>query len=144
MSVTLVGRVKSDDEAVEVRVLYAQPGEEVYVLGTARETAGWDGQDHLIDEPTQSGDFVLSDKSEDTLVTEGRWGGGFMLVFGAAAAGIEANEADETRLSLSHRSPHHDGPWRQPDVVNQTVTSSAATSPAYSWPATAVDRRSSR
>lgn len=63
-----------------------EPGEEVYVLGRVRETADWDGQDHVIDEPTQSGDFVLSDKSEETLVTEGSWGGGFMLVVGGVLA----------------------------------------------------------
>jgi hypothetical protein len=65
-----------------------EPGEGVYVLGTARETAGWDGQEYVIDEPTQSGDFVLSDKSEDTLTEEGRWGGGFMLVVGAVATAM--------------------------------------------------------
>lgn len=62
-----------------------EPREEVYVLGTARETTGWDGQDYCIDESTQSGEFILSDKSEDALVEEGRWGGGIMLVVGGVA-----------------------------------------------------------
>lgn len=62
-----------------------EPGEAVYVLGRVRETAGWNGQDYVIDEPTQSGDFVLSDKSEETLIKEGKWGGGFMLVVGGLA-----------------------------------------------------------
>lgn len=61
-----------------------EPGQEVYLLGTARETeAGWDGREYVIDEPTADGDFVLSDKSEAALIEEGRSSG---LVFLAAGA----------------------------------------------------------
>lgn len=65
-----------------------EPGEEAYVLGRAREQSGWDGPDHAIDEPTAAGDFVLSDKSEEELVREGRWGGAIMYVFGGLFAGM--------------------------------------------------------
>ena len=59
-----------------------EPGEDVYLLGTARETeAGWDNREHVIDEPTSDGDFILSDKSEGELIEEGRSSG---LVFLAA------------------------------------------------------------
>lgn len=64
---------------------FIEPGEEVYVLGTAREEAGWDGEEYVIDEPTQSGDFILSNKSEEDLIKEGTWGGGFMLAVGGVA-----------------------------------------------------------
>jgi len=61
-----------------------EPGEDVYLLGTARETeAGWDIREYVIDEPTPNGDFILSDKSEATLIEEGRSSG---LVFLAAGA----------------------------------------------------------
>jgi len=60
-----------------------EPGEEVYVLGRAREKeAGWGDREYVIDEPTEAGDFVLSDKSEEDLIEEGKWGGVIMLVFG--------------------------------------------------------------
>jgi len=59
-----------------------EPGEDVYVLGTARETeAGWDTRTYVVGESTDEGDFVLSDKSEARLVKEGKRGG---LVFLAA------------------------------------------------------------
>ncbi|WP_083870219.1 GIDE domain-containing protein [Haloterrigena salina] len=46
-----------------------EPGENVYVLGTAREIQGsWGEQKYLIDEPTEAGDFVLSDQSKDEVV----------------------------------------------------------------------------
>ncbi|WP_254768527.1 E3 ubiquitin ligase family protein [Salinilacihabitans rarus] len=61
-----------------------EPGEDVYLLGTARETeAGWDNREYVIDEPTSDCDFILSDKSEATLIEEGRSSG---LVFLAAGA----------------------------------------------------------
>ncbi|WP_338041844.1 TFIIB-type zinc ribbon-containing protein [Haloferax sulfurifontis] len=61
-----------------------EPGEDVYLLGTARETeTGWDNRGYVIDEPTSDGDFILSDKSEATLIEEGRSSG---LVFLAAGA----------------------------------------------------------
>jgi hypothetical protein len=60
-----------------------KPDEDVYVLGTARETeAGWDTRDYVIDEPTTDGDFVLSNKSEAQLVKEGKRGGLVFLAFG--------------------------------------------------------------
>jgi|AntRauMinimDraft_4_1070384.scaffolds.fasta_scaffold01634_3 hypothetical protein len=61
-----------------------KPDEDVYLLGTARETeAGWDNREYVIDEPTSDGDFILSDKSEATLIEEGQSSG---LVFLAAGA----------------------------------------------------------
>lgn len=48
-----------------------EPGENVYVLGTAREIQGSGGeQQYLVDEPTETGDFILSDKSKDELVQQ--------------------------------------------------------------------------
>ena len=61
-----------------------EPGEDVYLLGTARETeAGWDNREFVIDEPTSDGDFILSDKSEAELIEEGRSSGLVFLVAGA-------------------------------------------------------------
>lgn len=61
-----------------------EPGEEVYVLGTAREIdADWGERRFAIDEPTESDDFVLSDKSERELISEGRRGGLVKIGFGA-------------------------------------------------------------
>jgi hypothetical protein len=65
-----------------------EPGEDVYVLGRATETAGWDGQGYVIDEPTASGEFVLSDKSEEQLVREAKWSGALLLAIGVIAAGV--------------------------------------------------------
>jgi hypothetical protein len=66
-----------------------EPGEDVYLLGTARETeAGWDNRQYIIDEPTSDGDFILSDKSEATLIDEGRSGGFVLLAVGALMIGI--------------------------------------------------------
>ncbi|WP_458190558.1 GIDE domain-containing protein [Haladaptatus sp. NG-WS-4] len=71
-----------------------EPGEGVYVLGTARhdEDADWGERAFVIDEPTESGDFVLSDKSEEELIREGKRGGLVSLVLGGAlvVAGIAA------------------------------------------------------
>lgn len=48
-----------------------EPGENVYVLGTAREIQGsWGEQQYLIDESTEAGDFILSDKSKDEVVQQ--------------------------------------------------------------------------
>jgi len=48
-----------------------KPGEKVYVLGTVREIQGSRGeQQYLIDEPTEAGDFILSDKSKDEVVQQ--------------------------------------------------------------------------
>lgn len=48
-----------------------EPGETVYVLGTAREILGSRGErQYLVDEPTEVGDFILSDKSKDELVQQ--------------------------------------------------------------------------
>lgn len=64
-----------------------EPGESVYVLGRAREEdAGWGERGYVIDEPTATGEFILSDKSEEQLVKEGKWGGTLILVFGAVFA----------------------------------------------------------
>jgi len=64
-----------------------EPNEEIYVLGRAREErAGWGERNFVIDEPTDAGDFVLSDKSESQLVTEGKRGGLFYLGFGGLFA----------------------------------------------------------
>jgi hypothetical protein len=66
-----------------------EPGESVYVLGNARRVQGdWGERDYAIDEPTQSGDFVLSDKSEDELVSEGKLGGIFLILFGGVFAAV--------------------------------------------------------
>ncbi|MFC4247617.1 E3 ubiquitin ligase family protein [Natribaculum luteum] len=60
-----------------------EPGEDVYLLGTARETeAGWDNHKYVIDEPTPDGDFILSDKSEATLIEEERSSGLVLLAAG--------------------------------------------------------------
>jgi hypothetical protein len=60
-----------------------EPGEEVYVLGNAREEqAGWGERERVIDKPTGSGDFILSDKSEADLIREGKRGGLVYLAFG--------------------------------------------------------------
>jgi hypothetical protein len=71
-----------------------KPGEEVYVLGTARndEDADWGKHSFIIDEPTEFGDFVLSNKSEEELVREGKRGGLVSLVLGGSlvVAGIAA------------------------------------------------------
>lgn len=68
-----------------------EPGEDVYVLGRAREEdAGWGEREYVIDEPTGAGDFVLSDRSEEELITSGRWSGAFMLGFGLLFAGVGA------------------------------------------------------
>lgn len=61
-----------------------EPGEDVYVLGTASETgAGWDTREYVVNEATSEGDFVLSDKSEARLVKEGKRGGLVFVAFGA-------------------------------------------------------------
>ncbi|WP_135822832.1 GIDE domain-containing protein [Halostella litorea] len=60
-----------------------EPGEEVYVLGAAREEqSDWGERSYAIDATTDSGDFVLSDKSESELVNEGKRGGLVLLAFG--------------------------------------------------------------
>lgn len=64
-----------------------EPGDDVYVLGRAsEEDAGWGEREHVIDEPTESGEFVVSDKSEERLVKEGKWQGLLLLVFGGIFA----------------------------------------------------------
>jgi hypothetical protein len=61
-----------------------EPSEEVYVLGAARERGSeWGERDYAIEEPTDAGDFILSDKSEGELVREGKRGGLVSLGFGA-------------------------------------------------------------
>ena len=66
-----------------------EPGEDVYLLGTVRETeAGWDNREYVIDEPTSDGDFILSDKSEATLIEEGRSSGFVFLAAGALMIAI--------------------------------------------------------
>jgi hypothetical protein len=65
-----------------------EPGEDVYVLGRATETAGWDGGGYVIDGPTDSGEFILSDKSEEQLITEAKWLGGFVLAIGVVTTGV--------------------------------------------------------
>jgi hypothetical protein len=72
-----------------------EPGEEIYVLGRAREEQGdWGERNYVLDEPTQSGDFILSDKSEAALIREGKRGGlvylGFGAIFTLAGAGVVA------------------------------------------------------
>ena len=72
-----------------------EPGEEIYVLGRAREEdAGWGERAYVIDEPTAAGDFILSDKSEQELIREGKRGGlvylGFGVLFTLAGAGVVA------------------------------------------------------
>src|SRR6056297_2007107 len=66
-----------------------EPGEDVYLLGTARETeAGWDNREYVIDEPTADGDFILSDKSEAALIEEGRSSGLVLLAAGVLITAI--------------------------------------------------------
>ncbi len=65
-----------------------EPGEAVFVRGGAREESGWDDPAYAIDEPTPAGDFVLSDKSEQELVQEGKIGGVLLLAVGGAFTGM--------------------------------------------------------
>lgn len=65
-----------------------EPGEDVYVLGNARQASGWEGPTYAIDEPTASGEFILSDKSEKQLVREAKWSGILLLAIGVIAAGV--------------------------------------------------------
>lgn len=73
-----------------------EPGAEVYVLGRAREAPdGAGGFGVVIDEPTPSGEFILSDKSEADLVREGTVGaliyfvvGGLVTLAGIATIAI--------------------------------------------------------
>lgn len=60
-----------------------EPGDEVYVLGNAREEdSGWDRRGPVIDEPIDSGDFIISDKSEEQLAREGQVKGVLLMFFG--------------------------------------------------------------
>jgi len=69
-----------------------EPGEDVYVLGHAREEqAGWGDRTLVVDEPTEAGDFILSDKSEAELITEGERGGLISLGFGAVLTLVGAS-----------------------------------------------------
>ena len=62
-----------------------EPGDDVYVLGAAREAQGdWGERNVVIDGPTDAGDFLLSDKSESALITEGKRSGLLSLAFGGA------------------------------------------------------------
>lgn len=62
---------------------YIEPGAKVYVLGSAREAdADWGERNFTIDEPTESGEFILSDKAEQELVQEGKVGGLIYLGIG--------------------------------------------------------------
>lgn len=68
-----------------------EPGESVYVIGNARRVQGdWGERDFAIDELTPAGDFVLSDKSESELVSEGKFGGIFLILFGGVFAAVGA------------------------------------------------------
>lgn len=61
-----------------------EPGEGVYVLGVAREAeSDWGERNYVIDDTTASGDFILSDKSEEELIREGKRSGLVYLGFGA-------------------------------------------------------------
>lgn len=60
-----------------------EPGEDVYVLGNARKAHAASGeQEYVIDMPAETGDFVLSDKTEEDLVREGKRAGLVSLAFG--------------------------------------------------------------
>ena len=60
-----------------------EPGDDVYVLGKARkEDAGLGEHEHAISEPTESGEFVVSDKSEEHIVEENKFHGLILLVIG--------------------------------------------------------------
>jgi hypothetical protein len=64
-----------------------EPGENVYVLGRARETdADWDGRDYVVDRHA-AGEFVISDKPPDRLATEQSARGTLYLAVGAIVAG---------------------------------------------------------
>ncbi|KZN26496.1 hypothetical protein A4G99_20865 [Haladaptatus sp. R4] len=71
-----------------------KPGQEVYVVGTVREVAQeWGEHAYAIDEPTESGEFILSDRSKKELVQEGKKGaisqfaiGGFIVLMGVLFA----------------------------------------------------------
>lgn len=68
---------------------FIEPGDDVYVLGTVREThADWGERNYVIDDPTPSGDFVLSDKSEAELIREGKRAGLVNLGFGGVLVGV--------------------------------------------------------
>jgi hypothetical protein len=68
-----------------------EPGEDVYVLGKAREEqADWGERKYVIDEPTPAGDFILSDRSEAELIKSGRLGGALRVGFGVLFAGVGA------------------------------------------------------
>lgn len=96
-----VDRVESRDVgplSIGERRRYAEgvvePGEEVYVLGRAREErAGWGDRSHVVDGPTEAGDFVLSDKSEAELIREGKRGGLVSLAFGGLLTVVGAGVA---------------------------------------------------
>ncbi len=60
-----------------------KPGEDVYVVGTAREIqSDWGEQTGVIDEPMESGQFILSDRSKAELVQEAKQGGRNQLAIG--------------------------------------------------------------
>ncbi|AGB14925.1 E3 Ubiquitin ligase [Halovivax ruber XH-70] len=64
-----------------------EPGDDGYVLGAVRETAaGWDRADYVIDEPTESGEFVLSNRPERELIDERTQSGLVSLAFGCFLA----------------------------------------------------------
>lgn len=69
-----------------------EPGEEVYVLGRAcQKQADWGERSLVVDEPTAAGDFLLSDKSEQALIKEGKYGGLIYIAFGGLSTLVGAS-----------------------------------------------------
>lgn len=67
--------IEEDDALTNKKRRYSEgivePGDDVYILGRAREeNAGWGESDYVIDEPTESGEFVMSNKPEEQLTKE--------------------------------------------------------------------------
>ena len=62
-----------------------EPGEEVCVVGAARDLeGGWGEQTHVVDEPPESGEYIISDKSKAELVHEEKKSGRNRLALGGA------------------------------------------------------------
>lgn len=64
-----------------------EPGEAVYVHGRASEPeAEWDSPDLVVDTSPDTGEFIVSDKSETELVDEGKWRGKPLYLVGGIIA----------------------------------------------------------
>lgn len=77
-----------------------ESGEELYVRGSAREATGWDRRGYVIDEPTESGEFVLSNTPEAELIAERTQGGLVFLAFGGLLTAVGAATSIYPWLSI--------------------------------------------